>query len=121
MRAGDVVGFVGNTGDAQSTPYHLHFEIHPAGLKPMGYDGVVNAYPYLGAWRRLEDVSFAAGRGWAPPVPPNATTPRPAVLLTRFDRLSSASGLEPGSLERALTVPVSAEGEGSRSERARSC
>ena len=31
VHAGDVVGFVGNTGDAQSTPYHLHFEIHPVG------------------------------------------------------------------------------------------
>jgi murein DD-endopeptidase MepM/ murein hydrolase activator NlpD len=107
-----VVGFVGNTGDAQSTPYHLHFEIHPVGLLPMGYDGVVNAYPYLSAWRRLEDIAFAAGGGWAPPVPPNATAPRPAALLLGSTDISSASGLEPGSLERALTVPVSAEGDG---------
>ena len=56
VRAGAVIGFVGNTGDAQSTPYHLHFEIHPVGLLPMGYDGVVNSFPYLSAWRRLEDV-----------------------------------------------------------------
>ncbi|MGZ8687720.1 MAG: choice-of-anchor P family protein, partial [Gaiellaceae bacterium] len=68
VKAGAVIGFVGNTGDAQSTPYHLHFEIHPVGLLPLGYDGVVNAFPYLSAWRRLQDVSFAAGRGWAPPV-----------------------------------------------------
>ena len=112
VRAGDVVGFVGNTGDAQSTPYHLHFEIHPVGLLPLGYDGVVNAYPYLSAWRRLEDIAFAAGRGWAPPVPPNATAPRPAAVLLGSTDISSASGLEPGSLERALTVPVSAEGDG---------
>ena len=45
VKAGDVIGFVGNTGDAQSTPYHLHFEIHPVGLLPIGYDGVVNAVP----------------------------------------------------------------------------
>jgi murein DD-endopeptidase MepM/ murein hydrolase activator NlpD len=112
VRAGAVIGFVGNTGDAQSTPYHLHFEIHPVGLLPMGYDGVVNSFPYLSAWRRLEDVSFAAGRGWAPPVPSNATAPRPGALLLGSTDISSASGLEPGSLERALVAPVSAEGDG---------
>jgi murein DD-endopeptidase MepM/ murein hydrolase activator NlpD len=107
VTAGDVVGFVGNTGDAQTTPYHLHFEIHPVGLLPLGYDGVVNAFPYLSAWRRLEDVTFAAGRGWAPPVPSNATAPRPAAILLGSTDISSASGLDPGSLDRALTAPVS--------------
>ena len=107
VKAGDVVGFVGNTGDAQTTPYHLHFEIHPVGLLPLGYDGVVNAFPYLSAWRRLEDVTFAAGRGWAPPVPSNATAPRPAAILLGSTDISSASGLDPGSLDRALTAPVS--------------
>ncbi len=110
VKAGDVIGFNGNTGDAQSTPYHLHFEIHPVGLLPMGYDGVVNAFPYLSAWRRLQDVTFAAGRGWAPPVPAAATAPRPAAFLLGSKDISSASGLEPGSLERALVAPVSAQG-----------
>ena len=110
VRAGAVIGFAGNTGDAQGTPYHLHFEIHPVGLLPMGYDGVVNPFPYLNAWRRLEDVSFAAGRGWAPPIPSNATAPRPGALLLGSTDISSASGLEPGSLERALVAPVSAQG-----------
>ena len=110
VRAGAVVGFMGNTGDAQGTPYHLHFEIHPVGLLPVGYDGVVNAFPYLSAWRRLQDVSFAAGRGWAPPVPATATAPRPAAVLLGSIDISSASGLEPGSLERALVAPVSAQG-----------
>ena len=112
VKAGDVIGFVGNTGDAQGTPYHLHFEIHPVALLPMGYDGVVRPYPYLMAWRRLEDVSFAAGRGWAPPVPTNATAPRPGAFLLGASDISSASGLDPGSLERALVAPVTAEGDG---------
>ena len=112
VRAGSVIGFVGNTGDAQSTPYHLHFEIHPVGLLPLGYDGVVNPFAYLSAWRRLQDVSFAAGRGWAPPVPANATAPHAAAFLLGSTDISTASGLEPGSLDRALTAPVSAEGDG---------
>jgi murein DD-endopeptidase MepM/ murein hydrolase activator NlpD len=112
VRAGNVIGFVGNTGDAQSTPYHLHFEIHPVGLLPLGYDGVVNAFPYLSAWRRLQDISFAAGRGWAPPVPANATAPHAAAFLLGSTDISTASGLDPGSLDRALTAPVSAEGDG---------
>ncbi len=112
VKAGAVIGFVGNTGDAQSTPYHLHFEIHPVGLLPLGYDGVVNSFPYLSAWRRLQDISFAAGRGWAPPVPASAKAPWPAAVLLGSTDISSASGLEPGSLERALIAPVSAEGDG---------
>ena len=112
VKAGQVIGFVGNTGDAQGTPYHLHFEFHPVALLPLGYDGVVNVYPYLIAWRRLEDVSFAAGRGWAPPVPASATAPRPGAFLLGSTDISSASGLDPGSLERALVAPVSAEGDG---------
>jgi len=57
-------------------------------------------------------VSFAAGRGWAPPVPLSATAPRPGAFLLGSSDISSASGLEPGSLERALVAPVSAENDG---------
>ena len=107
VRAGQVVGFNGNSGDAQGTPYHVHFEVHPVALLPLGYvGGAVNPYPYLGAWRRLEDVdlSVALGRGWSPPIPPSATAPRPGAFLIGMSDISSASGLEPGSLERALVA-----------------
>jgi murein DD-endopeptidase MepM/ murein hydrolase activator NlpD len=101
VNAGDVVGFVGNTGDAQGTPYHLHFEVHPVGLLGLGYDGAVNPTSYLLAWKHLQDVSFAGGDAWAP-LNSLGNAPKPgAILLTATD-ISSADGLVPGSLQRAL-------------------
>lgn len=102
VKAGTVLGFNGNTGDAEGTPYHLHFEIHPVGLLHLGYDGAVNPYNYLIAWKRLEDIEFATVAGWAPPVAPSSKVPKPgAILLSSID-IASADGLEPGSIQRVL-------------------
>jgi murein DD-endopeptidase MepM/ murein hydrolase activator NlpD len=101
VNAGDVVGFVGNTGDAQGTPFHLHFEVHPVGLLGLGYDGAVNPTSYLLAWKHLQDVSFAGGDAWAP-LHSLGNAPKPgAILLTATD-ISIADGLVPGSLQRAV-------------------
>lgn len=45
MKRGDLVGFVGDSGDAQGGPYHLHFEIHPWGADK----DPINPYPVLKA------------------------------------------------------------------------
>jgi murein DD-endopeptidase MepM/ murein hydrolase activator NlpD len=102
VKAGTVIGFVGNTGDAQSTPYHLHFEIHPVGMLYMGYDGAVRPYSYLVAWQHLDDVDFAQVAGWAPPVSPESTAPKPGAILLSSSDISTADGLDPGSLQRVL-------------------
>jgi murein DD-endopeptidase MepM/ murein hydrolase activator NlpD len=102
VQAGDVLGFVGNTGDAEHTPYHLHFEIHPASMLDEGYDGVVAPYRYLVAWQKLSDVMIAGVAGWAAPIAPGASAPRPGAILLQVSDISRASGLEPGSLRRAM-------------------
>jgi murein DD-endopeptidase MepM/ murein hydrolase activator NlpD len=102
VEAGDAIGFVGATGDADGGTPHLHFEIHPAAMIGLGYDGVVAPYPFLVAWRRLEDVSFAAGRIYVPSGPNAPTLPPPGAVLLQADDIASLSGLVPGALERAL-------------------
>jgi hypothetical protein len=100
VRRGDVLGFVGNTGDAAGTPYHLHFEIHPVALLALGYDGAVDPTSYLRAWQQARDLAAAApaGLGWS-----RRTAPVAGAILLAASDISSADGLEPGSLSRALT------------------
>ena len=45
VRAGTLLGFTGNTGDAEPTPPHVHFEIHPNDGK------AIDPHAVLAAWQ----------------------------------------------------------------------
>jgi peptidase M23-like protein len=72
VKAGQVIGFIGNTGDAFTTSPHLHFEIHPRQLLSLHYDGAVDPTKYLDHWTHLEHVEA--------PLPAHPPFPRQALI-----------------------------------------
>jgi murein DD-endopeptidase MepM/ murein hydrolase activator NlpD len=56
VKAGTVLGFVGNTGDAEPTPPHLHFEVHPGGEE----EDAIDPHSILLAWQQGGDVPPSA-------------------------------------------------------------
>jgi Peptidase family M23 len=88
VKAGQVLGYVGDTGDAFGTPFHLHFEIHPRSLLSLRYDGAVDPTTYLEHWQRLGHV-----RGSRPLHPALPTGPARAEAIYVYRELLAARGL----------------------------
>ena len=105
VRAGQVIGFMGNTGDAEGTPVHLHFEIHPVSLLYLGQDGAVDPTPYLKAWKHQKDLPFPVSASFVAALPGGGSVPEPGAILLGQRDISSADGLDPASLQRALVPP----------------
>jgi murein DD-endopeptidase MepM/ murein hydrolase activator NlpD len=78
VKAGQVIGFIGNTGDAFTTSPHLHFEIHPRSLLHLGYDGAVDPTTYLDHWTHLKHIRAPA------PVHPRLPTDPPLRSEARY-------------------------------------
>ena len=76
----------------------------------MDYDGVIPPYDYLVRWRRLDDVRFVAGAGWAPAGARRSRAPSPSAFLISSSDISSARAVEARSLRSAIAKPLSIEG-----------
>ncbi|MHB8059728.1 MAG: peptidoglycan DD-metalloendopeptidase family protein [Gaiellaceae bacterium] len=104
VKAGAVLGFVGNSGDAISTPPHVHFEAHPADLLPYGYDGsAVDPYSWLVGLEHLHDVAFPEGTAsWAKQIAAGVSTQQPGAVLLHSTDISALPRINSRSLASLL-------------------
>jgi murein DD-endopeptidase MepM/ murein hydrolase activator NlpD len=102
VRAGQVIGFMGSTGTSAGSRAQLHFEVYPVSMLFLGLDGAVDPGPYLGSWRHLASLAFPVAAGWAPKVAGTITAPAPGAVLIGVNDISTADGLDPASLRRAV-------------------
>jgi len=102
VRAGQVIGFMGSTGTSAGPRVRLHFEVYPVSMLFLGADGAVDPGPYLASWRHLASLAFPVAAGWAPKVSGTISAPTPGAVLIGSSDISTADGLDPASLRRAV-------------------
>jgi murein DD-endopeptidase MepM/ murein hydrolase activator NlpD len=102
VRAGQVIGFMGSTGTSAGPRVRLHFEVYPVSMLFLGLAGAVDPGPYLGSWHHLASLSFPVAAGWAPKVSGTISAPTPGAVLIGENDISTADGLDPASLRRAV-------------------
>jgi len=94
--AGQPVGFVGDSGDADGVHAHLHLEVHPGGGK------AVDGYPYL---QTAQHLLFAAPKGKPFTLELDGTVMKPAALTLQV-KVNTVHAWPMGQRQTRLRRPL---------------
>jgi Peptidase family M23 len=94
--AGQPVGFVGDSGDADGAHAHLHFEVHPGGGK------AVDGFPYL---QTAQHLLFTAPKGKPFTLELDGTVMKPAALSLQV-KLNTVHAWPMGQRQTKLRRPL---------------